>query len=472
MRMITLSAAVTFFSVLVLSCGDNGTGADDLGGTPPATDDATAFLSTTIPALFDSLDVDRFGEALHPDFRFIFLDGQAPDEHPGGFWGKRTESAVIDSIFRSPDVTAAALQINVLDDTLDLVTGTESLWSYRATTLTELGIHTNGNDTLGAFSYYAFTKIEYELRRDTRESSGWLLYEETELPFEFKDHFKVRSIDGSWGQIKANFFAPLDPPAARTIKGTVHLDNGVTPAPGVTVTAGEKTAISDEHGRFIIENADPAVVSITFERSNALVQTAPVGGGDDIYRVEITMRSDPIQETPADFLDQFVEAYSQGDSARYAGMLDSSFRFELLDSDIDPGDPNPWWDLATELEIAGRMFHGRPNDSGETVHRIALSLYPGPARIDTVTEGRPPEETWYRVDTDIDLLVTADYSGPEYDLINYVVLSGQTFVLRADPQNEGRYLMIRQIDRPPIHKGALPAGTEEASWGAVKSHWR
>ncbi len=476
MRKITLLAAVAFPTLLVLYCGDNGTGADDLGGTPPSTDDAKAFLNSTIPALFDSLDADRFEESLHPDFRFLFLGGQAPDEHPGGFWGKRTESAVIDSVFRSPEVTAAALQISVLDDTLELVAGTESLWSYRATTLTELGIHTTGSDTTGAFSYYAFTKIEYELRRDTRESTGWLLYEETELPFEFDSHFKVRSVDGSWGQIKANFYAPLDPPAERTIKGTVRLDGGDAPAPGVTVTAGEKSAVTDAHGRFTIKEVDPALTTVVFDGPNTLTETAPVGGGDDVYRLEITLQSYPFQETPADFLDQFVEAYGQGDSVRYGGMLDSRYRFELLDIDIDPVDLDSTWDRATELEIAGRMFNARYNQEGQRVERIVLDLTEISTVIDRTDyppEEKPPGEIWYKVTAFVDLLVTViDPDDPE-GAIHFVVLSDQIFILRPDPQNEGRYLLVRQIDQEPIHKrDALPAGTEASSWGAVKSLWR
>jgi len=173
--------------------------------------------------------------------------------------------------------------------------------------------------------------------------------------------------------------------------------------------------------------------------------------------------------------DDFVRAYSQMDSVGYTALFDPAFQFELLDSEVDPDSPNPWWDLDTELAIAGTMFNARYNDAGQRVERILLELTERTTTTDTTPyPGKPEGETWHRVTTFVDLLVVVEDPDDEEGVINFVVLSDQIFVIRPDPSREVCWLVYWQEDQEPINKnGAVPdRRTESSSWGAVKDMFR
>ena len=173
--------------------------------------------------------------------------------------------------------------------------------------------------------------------------------------------------------------------------------------------------------------------------------------------------------------DDLVRAYTATDSAGYAALFDPAYRFELLDSEVDPDVPNPWWDLDTELDIAGTMFNGRYNDAGQRVNRIQIDLTERTTVIDTTSyPGKPAGEAWYQVITFVDLLVVVEDPDDEEGVINFVVLSDQLFTVRPDPDRERCWLIYKQEDQEPINKsGAVPdRGTESSSWSAVKSMFR
>ncbi len=173
--------------------------------------------------------------------------------------------------------------------------------------------------------------------------------------------------------------------------------------------------------------------------------------------------------------EELPRVYAAMDSAGYAALFDPDYRFELLDSEVDPDSPNPWWNLVTELDIAGRMFNARYNDTGQRVVGIQLSLTDRTTVVDTTSyPGKPEGETWYKVTAFVDLVVVVEDPNDDEGVINFVVLSDQLLVVRPDPENDGCWLIYKQEDQEPINKnGALPGRrTEEASWGAVKSLFR
>ncbi|MFH1278632.1 MAG: fibronectin type III domain-containing protein [Candidatus Eisenbacteria bacterium] len=169
------------------------------------------------------------------------------------------------------------------------------------------------------------------------------------------------------------------------------------------------------------------------------------------------------------------QAYSRMDSASYAAALDEGYLFELLPSDVDPGDPNPWWDLEEELGIAGNMFNARYNDDGQRVDRIALEMTERSIAVDNTNyPDKPPGETWYKVMALIDLLVVVEDPNDPAGIMNFVVASDQIFTVRPDPADESLWVVYKQVDQEPINFGKTAAGrgTEETSWGSVKSLFR
>ena len=169
------------------------------------------------------------------------------------------------------------------------------------------------------------------------------------------------------------------------------------------------------------------------------------------------------------------EAYSGIDSSAYEAALDGEYLFELLDSDIDPGDPDPWWDKQEELDIAGNMFESRFNDTGQRVERIQLEITDRSTVLDhTNYPYRPPSETWYRITALIDLLVVVEDPQDPEGVINFVVISDQIFGVRPDPENDSLWVIHRQVDQYPFKLGKASPGhrTEETSWGSVKSLFR
>ncbi|MFH1681682.1 MAG: carboxypeptidase-like regulatory domain-containing protein [Candidatus Eisenbacteria bacterium] len=464
------AAALLVASMILLAACDTGT----IGG--PGGDEASearALLTDSLPRVFADRDAAGYESLLHPDYRFTFVEGDAPAELPGSFWGKRTESAVVESLFACPSVTYLDFDVAVFDDTFTLLPGKTNEWDYRAIAL--LGAAIVRQEAGGASDTLIAPVIEtYHLRTDPADGS-WKVYDEIEQGPVEKGAAAAAST-ARWGAAKALFYEPLPPPANRTLKGIVRLDEaGATPVEGAAVEAGAETAATDAYGAFEIPGVPSSVRSFRVSHPNALPSTVTVGGGDDVFRVDVALIPLMVHEIPEDLIElDLPRAYSTMDSARYAALHDSRYRFTLLPEEVDPDDPLPYWDLGEELTIAGRMFSGWENADGRSVDRIALDLLAKTVVVDTTSyPEKPPGETWHKVTAVVDLkVVTEDPSDPE-GIINFIVLSDQIFVVRPDPAIEGRYLIVRQNDRPSVNKGA-GEGTHgtESSWGMVKSLFR
>ncbi len=144
--------------------------------------------------------------------------------------------------------------------------------------------------------------------------------------------------------------------------------------------------------------------------------------------------------------------YSTMDSAGYEEALDEPFVFELLENDVDPDDPNVWYDKSIELDIAGRMFNARYNDEGQRVERIQIDLAEKTTMVDNTNyPDKPPGATWYQVIASVDLLVVVEDPEDDEGVINYVVLSDQIFTVKPDDDDAALWVIYLQKDQEPIN---------------------
>jgi len=463
-------SAVLLVVALSLPACDTG----KIGG-PGEPSEARAVLADSLPRVFAERDDAAYERLLHPDYRFTFAAGDAPADLPGSFWGKKTESAVVESLFSHAEIQVLDFDIAIFDDAFTLIPGTSGERDYRAGAI--LGAAIVRQDTAGGTIDTVIVPVieTYRLRVDPADGS-WKIYDEIEQGPAGKTA-GASAETSRWGALKAAFYAPLPLPAERTVKGIVRLDDEAgTPLEGATVEAGTEKSVTDAYGAFSIPGVPPSVTSLRASHASALPAVIPVGGGDDVFRVDIALRALLLHETPGAMLERdFAAAYSTRDSLRYAFLLDSRYRFTPLLDEIDPDDPLPYWTLDEEHAIAGRMFAGTANSRGQIVKRIKLVLDVKTSAVDdTPDPERPPGEIWHRTTTFVDLLVTVDDPEDPEGIMHYVVLSDQVFIARPDPARAGRYLVVRQEDRHPINR--MPKGpsrgTEETSWGRIKSLWR
>jgi hypothetical protein len=432
-------------------------------------------LADSLPRVFAERDAEAYERLLHPDYRFAFVAGDAPTDLPGSFWGKKTESAVIDSLFSRAEIHVLEFDLAIFDEAFTLIPGTGGARDYRAAAI--LGAAIIRQDTADGSSDTVIVPVieTYHLRVDSADGS-WKIYDEIEEgPAGKTAGWSAET--SRWGALKAAFYAPLPLPAERTVKGIVRLDDEAgTPLEGATVEAGAETSITDAYGAFAISGVPSSVTSLRASHASTLPVVVPIGGGDDVFRVDIALTALMLHETPGAMIERdFSAAYSTRDSLRYAFLLDSRYRFTPVPDDIDPEDPFEYWTLDEELAIAGRMFAGRANPRGQSVNRIKLVLDVKSSVVDDTSDPeRPPGEIWHKTTTFVDLLVTVDDPRDPEGIMHYVVLSDQVFVTRPDPARADRHLVVRQEDRHPINRMPkdFARGTESSTWGSIKMLWR
>lgn len=170
----------------------------------------------------------------------------------------------------------------------------------------------------------------------------------------------------------------------------------------------------------------------------------PAGpGGDELS----------LPATPTELITVYFPAvYSEGDSAAYEAILDSAYVFELLPDEVDPSDPNPWWDRREELGIAGNMFNGRFNEAGQRVDRIILGLTERSNVVDnTAYPDKPSGEEWRKVTALVDLLVVCEDPVDAEGVINFIVNSNQIFTVRPARDDGSTWTVYKQVDQEPIN---------------------
>jgi hypothetical protein len=464
-RQLFVSILFSSFAVLLLTgCGD------DNGGGPGSEEEAAVVrvLTDSIPAAVEARDASAYGSFLHPDYRFSFAEGDAPVDLPGASWGKTTDLAAVAGMFADTAVVLVRLDIAVLEGAFEAIPGMANERGYRASAVTGVAVVRAPGfqplDTLLVSSIETF-----HLRVDP-ESGEWKVYDEVEHEAVGKSSpLSVGS--ATWGEVKALHHRPLDPPASRTVKGTIFLGEGGSPLAGAIVHAGSLADTTDSNGLFEMDGVPGNVAEISVEHPDALTGVIPVGGGDEVFRIDAALVPLTLHTGPGQMIEtDFAQAYAAMDSARYASLLDSRYTFELLEEEPDPDFPEGWWDRAEELAIAGTMFKGRANPDGQTVRDIILDFQIKSSVVDNTSYPDKPEgEVWHRVAAVVDLRVIANDPCDPHGVMNYLVNSDQIFVVRPDPGHASRYLVYRQIDQPSINKAA---GTQDESWTSVKLLWR
>ncbi len=191
----------------------------------------------------------------------------------------------------------------------------------------------------------------------------------------------------------------------------------------------------------------------------------PAGMGDE---------PDDARRTIEGLITEYLPAvYSEMDSAGYAAALDTSYQFQLLPDDVDPHHPDQdCWDWTAEMTIAGRMFSGWLNQEAKRI--LTIELYLGEesrTALGSSYPGKPHDEVWYEVVALVDMTVVVwDGAGVGAGEVQpYIVLSRQEFVVRPDPKDQRKWVIVRQEDRPYLNKSAGGSGTDEISWGGLKT---
>lgn len=452
--------------ILFSGCGDDTSS----GPNGLLVEEAREVLTLRLEAAYEEKDAADFEALLHPDFRFTFLEGEAPSGSVEGAWGKTTEGWAMLSLFQDESIRSIDFEISIPDEELTVVEGTGE-YDYRASTVVGWMVTAvnagKTNDTLVVAAIHT-----YHLRKDPA-GGAFKIYDQVENAIASGDAYFGSGVDFmSWGELKGMYAVSLIPPAARTIKGTVTADSSGTAMEGVRVAAGEGADTTDGYGRFEMRGVAGAF-SVAFTHAGMNPKSVALSGGDEVVRLDVAMTPLSFHETPGEAVTVDLPlAYNRADSTLYALLLDSRYRFHLLPQDVDPNDPNDWWELAEELKIAGNMFNARYNDDGQRVDRIRLDQTERSTTpiVDSLPD-QPGGETWYEVVVFVDLLVVVEDPLDPEGVVNFIVASDQIFVVRPYPGQEGRYLIYSQEDRQPINKAPVP-DTEESTWGMLKSLFR
>ena len=65
---------------------------------------------------------------------------------------------------------------------------------------------------------------------------------------------------------------------------------------------------------------------------------------------------------------------------------------------------------------------------------------------------KPVGETWYEMITDLDWVITVEESGSDGGIRNDIVFSERTYICKPDPDEEGVWVVYREIERPFLNK--------------------
>ncbi len=171
----------------------------------------------------------------------------------------------------------------------------------------------------------------------------------------------------------------------------------------------------------------------------------------------------------------FPEAYSNHDSIKYEETLDERYSFQKLPHDPDDPIEELFWDKAEELRIAGRMFRGTANGAGQSVESITLNINVG-ATTPSFDTDQPDDEEWFDIVAIIDMTVVlndpnqSDGTG----ILNLLIDSEQKFIVTAEDDGAGDWVIVKQEDQQRINKGPKPGApnTAGSAWSGLKSLFR
>lgn len=163
-------------------------------------------------------------------------------------------------------------------------------------------------------------------------------------------------------------------------------------------------------------------------------------------------------------------AYNQRNIARLDELLDESFTFFPSASDVNSGLP-PQWDRATELSASAHLFSSskQPSDPWPLCTNIQLDLLIE-ASLQWV-ELPVTGETWYTTTTFYDFQIEVE---PDTRFMPVSGAKSQFTVRNAGTDDAPQWRLVEWHDLGSGNLAAAraSAGTEETTWGKVKSlYW-
>ena len=192
------------------------------------------------------------------------------------------------------------------------------------------------------------------------------------------------------------------------------------------------------------------------------------GCGDDGSEIMEPPDEGPPRSTPSELLTEYFKtAYTTQDTALYAAMLDSDFRFEFLEEDADSIrdflDSANTWNRERDIGSTNLMFRD-PSVTGVTVNIVVTDEH------EVVASGC---DDCRQVETTVTLRVSTIIDGTEDDQLILTVDSPQTFLVGKDPSDTTQWVLVRQVDRSEFGKATIGGGgaesaVESRTWGRIK----
>jgi hypothetical protein len=190
------------------------------------------------------------------------------------------------------------------------------------------------------------------------------------------------------------------------------------------------------------------------------------GCGDDGSEIMEPPDEAPPRSTPSQLLTEYFKtAYTTQDTALYAAMLDSDFRFEFLEEDADNVrdflDSANTWNRERDIGSTNLMFRD-PSVTGVTMNILVIDDH------EVVASGC---EDCRQVETNVTLRVSTIVDGAEDPELILAVDSPQTFLVGKDPGDTTQWVLVRQVDRSESGKATIGGGAAKSagkSWGGIK----
>jgi hypothetical protein len=187
-------------------------------------------------------------------------------------------------------------------------------------------------------------------------------------------------------------------------------------------------------------------------------------GDDDSEIMEPPDDEAPPRSTPSELLTSYFKtAYTTRDSALYAAMLDSDFRFEFLEQDADSIrdflDSANTWNRERDIGSTNSMF-GSSSVTGITLNILVNN------EMDVVVDGC---EDCRQLESTVTLRVATIGDGTEE--VVFTVDSPQTFFVGKDPSDTTEWVLVRQVDRSSNSPKAAGSSSDQTSWGSIKGFY-
>lgn len=124
--------------------------------------------------------------------------------------------------------------------------------------------------------------------------------------------------------------------------------------------------------------------------------------------VSYGLPTDLDRETPSNLVSRYLPwTVAARDSAALAGSIADAFSFRALSAEGDGLESTPAADKAAVLAYLGRALAGHADETGRTIDQANLVITERGIFRDTATDAaRPEDETWYKADLRIDLVIS------------------------------------------------------------------